>query len=248
MRDLDLQYTHQLAEDFWWFRGMRRITASWIGDLRPQTVLDAGCGTGFHLFWLRGRLGARRIAGIDISMTALQLARGRQAGAGLAQASIVDLPFAGGSFELITSFDVLSQVRLDLAPAALSEWHRVLRTGGHLFVRAPAGAWLRSSHDEELQTHTRFSRPQLCALLSGAGFDVLRSSYANFLLFPVAAARRLLKRTGLFAGSDVRPLPGALAFLEPLFLQALNLEARLLARDAFSFPFGLSLIALARKR
>jgi SAM-dependent methyltransferase len=248
MRDLDLQYTHRLEEDFWWFRGMRRITASWIGDLRPQTVLDAGCGTGFHLFWLRGQLGARRVTGIDISMTALRLARGRQAAAGLAQASIADLPFADGSFELVTSFDVISQVPLDLGSPALSVVQRVLRAGGHLSGRAPAGAGLRSSHDEELQTHTRFSRPQLCALLSGAGFDVLRSSYANFLLFPVAATRRLLKRAGLFAGADVRPLPGALAFLDPLLLQALSLEARLLARHAFGFPFGLSLIALARKR
>ncbi|MBI2820603.1 MAG: methyltransferase domain-containing protein [Acidobacteria bacterium] len=247
MRDIDLLYTYRLEENFWWFRGMRRITWSWIGDLKPQSILDAGCGTGFHLQWLRQRLGAGSVTGIDLSQTALDFTRRRQPDGPLARASITHLPFAGESFDLVTSFDVIVSLAPDSVAGALSEFHRVLRPGGHLFVRAAAFAWLYSSHDAELQTQARYSLPRLCALLSGAGFRVLRHSYANLFLFPIAAARRLLKRAGLFSGPDVRPMPAVLAPLEPLLLQALNLEAALLKARTRSLPFGLSAIVLAQK-
>lgn len=247
MRDLDLEYTYKLEENFWWFQGMRNITWSWIGGLRPRTILDAGCGTGFHLRWLQQNLSPARSVGIDLSATALSFARKRDRTGRLARASITHLPFAAESFDLVTSFDVISQIPPDLVPLALLEFHRVLQPGGCFFLRVPAAGWLRSSHDEELQTHTRFSLSVLVALLSDAGFVVSRKSYVNFFLFPIAAARRLLKRLGLFSGSDVRPFPRALGFLEPVFLSALNQEARLLKRPAACFPFGLTAAVFAQK-
>ncbi|MBI4455649.1 MAG: class I SAM-dependent methyltransferase [Acidobacteria bacterium] len=247
MRDQDLEYTYRLEEDFWWFRGMREIAWGWICDSRPRAILDAGCGSGFHLQWLGQRLRPVRVVGIDLAETALRFARARNVAAEVARASITDLPFANENFDLITCFDVICQIPLGMVPIALSEFHRVLGKGGLLFVRVPAAMWLWSSHDDELQTRTRFSLSLLVGLLSNAGFRIIRRSYANFFLFPIAAARRLLKRLGLFPGPDVRPLPARLAFLEPLFLRALSGEARLLRRGSIRFPFGLSVVALAEK-
>jgi SAM-dependent methyltransferase len=247
MRDLDLLHTYQLEEKFWWFVGMRAIALGWIGALRPKRVLDAGCGTGFHLQWLQEQLGAATIVGFDLSETALRFTHGRVPRAPLARASITHLPFSDGSFDMVTSFDVISQIPTDAVPGSLAEFHRVLRSGGALFVRVAAVPWLYSSHDEELQTFTRFSLPQLAQLLSEAGFQIVRQSYANFFLFPIALVRRLVKRLGLLSGPDVRPFSKPLFFLEPLFLYALRQEARLLARDGRRFPFGLSAILLARK-
>ena len=247
MRDQDLEYTYQLEENFWWFDGMRAITLSWIGCLTPQAVLDAGCGTGFHLQWLGQKLGTPKIVGIDLSETALRFAHRRVATAPLARASVTHLPFSAECFDLVTCFDVISHIPLQMVSAALSEFSRVLQAGGHLFVRVPAIRWLYSSHDQQLQTHTRFSLPQLAGLLSGAGFKVIRRSYANFFLFPIALVRRVFKRLGLSSGPDVRPFPKLLFFLEPLFLLALRLEARLLADEGRRFPVGLSAIALAQK-
>jgi SAM-dependent methyltransferase len=246
MRDQDLEHTYRLEENFWWFRGMRNITWSWISDLRPESVLDAGCGTGFHLKWLKESLRPSRIVGIDIAGTALRYAKKRESGFSLAQASVADLPFASEAFDFLTCFDVLSQLPPAASGGAVSEFRRVLKRQGHLFVRAPAMAWLRSSHDAELQTWVRFTIGQLSGLLQDSGFEVIRSSYANFLLFPVAVVRRLLKHLGLSGGSDVRPMPEILQPLDPVFLAALNAEARWL-QGKTSFPFGLSAIMLARK-
>ena len=246
MRDLDLEYTYQLEERFWWFRGMRRVAWSWLGKLGPTRILDAGCGTGFHLHWLADRWPRARVQGMDLSETALRFAGSRGA-VPLVRASVTGLPFAPGSFDLVTSFDVISQVPTEAVPKALSEFWYVLRPGGHLFVRVPAVPWLCSSHDEELQTHTRFSLAQLTGMMQLAGFDVLHRSYVNCLLFPIVAARRLLKRVGLFSGSDVRPLPPILAFLDSWLLAALKLEAALLAGEGARLPYGLSIHMLAQK-
>jgi hypothetical protein len=85
--------------------------------------------------------------------------------------------------------------------------------------------------------------------MEGAGFRVLRSSYANSLLLPVAALRRLLlKRLGLAdRGSDVKPLPPGLGWLNGAMAGALKFEARLLRGRGFDLPFGLSVICVAER-
>jgi hypothetical protein len=150
----------------------------------------------------------------------------------------------------VTSFDVLPQLGSEGSDElAMREMHRVLRIGGLAFVRAAAYEVLRSSHDEALGTHRRYRLSALAAGMRRAGFDIVRSTYANTLLLPVAAFHRLvLKRLGLAApGSDVRPLPPRLARLEGILEAILRLEARILERRHVRFPFGLSAICVARK-
>jgi hypothetical protein len=106
---------------------------------------------------------------------------------------------------------------------------------------------LRSSHDQDLRTHHRYSCPELREKLEAAGFEVRLASYANSLLFPVVLLRRSLKRFGVGKGTDVKPLPAALAWLDPIFRRVLGAEAGLLSSGK-RLPFGLSVICYARKR
>jgi hypothetical protein len=126
---------------------------------------------------------------------------------------------------------------------------RVLRPGGIAFVRCAAYAWMRSGHDEALDTQRRYELDELCEKMRLAGFDVLRATYANSLLFPIAAIRRLaLKKLGLAdGGSDVKPLPENLAWLNRVLTAALAWEAKRLREPQAKFPFGLSAICVARK-
>ena len=127
-----------------------------------------------------------------------------------------------------------------------SEMFRVLKPGGFAFVRTPAFEWLRSSHDADLDTYHRFTVPELSSMLQAAGLEIRLSTYANALLFPVVLLRRGLKHLGIGGGSDVKPLPTALGWVNPLFRTILGLEAPLL-RAGVRFPFGLSAIVYARK-
>jgi SAM-dependent methyltransferase len=254
MKPEEFARLYELEETFWWFEGMRRITAALLDPVCPpgidRTVLDAGCGTGWNLHWLRRYAGSGRVVGIDVEPVAVELARARH-GEEVLEASVLDLPFPESSFDLVTSFDVLPQLPGEGADElAVREMQRLLRPGGALFIRAAAYEWLRSSHDEALATHRRYRLGTLVERVAGAGLEVVRSTYANSILFPLAAFHRLvLKRVGLAAaGSDVRPLPPRLARLEGALAAALGLEARLLRRRHARLPFGLSVICVARKR
>ena len=252
MHTEDYEYLYRLEEEFWWFAGMREITASLLDPMLPQrdrAILDAGCGTGGNLEWLKRYAGQGRVVGMDFVSTALDFCRQR-GHRELARASATELPFADQSFDLVTSFDVLVQIPGEgTDDQAIREMWRVLRPDGIAFVRGAAYTWMRSGHDEALETQRRYELEELCEKMRLAGFDVLRATYANSLLFPIAAIRRLaLKKLGLAdSGSDVKPLPEHLAWLNRALTTALGWEAKRLRKPQARFPFGLSAICIARK-
>jgi ubiquinone/menaquinone biosynthesis C-methylase UbiE len=158
------------------------------------------------------------------------------------QAGVTALPFADGTFDCVSSFDVIYHQWVSDDQSAVAEMARVLRPGGMLLIRVPALEMLRGAHDTAVMGKRRYTRTRLCRLLEGAGLETLRASYANAVLFPLALARRSLDRISGRQGSDVGFLPPA---LEWLFRTILAAEARLISR--VSLPVGSSVVALARK-
>jgi SAM-dependent methyltransferase len=252
METEDYEYLYSLEENFWWFVGMREITAALLDPFLPpgpRMILDAGCGTGGNLEWLARYAGDGHIVGIDLISTAIQFCR-KRTHERLAQASATDLPFADESFDLITSFDVIVQIPGRGADErAMREMFRSLKPGGVAFVRGAAYEWMRSGHDRALGTERRYGLHELREKLKRAGFEILRETYANSLLLPVAAIRRLLlKRLGLAdRGSDVKPLPQNLQWINRVMTKALSWEAKRLRDPSARLPAGLSAICVARK-
>ena len=125
-----------------------------------QDVLEVGCGTGLILARTAGF--ARRAVGIDLS--AGMLARARQRGLEVMQASATELPLATGSIDVAYSFKVLAHIP-DIR-GALREMARVVRPGGWVLaefynarslrrlvkaVKAPT-AVSATTHDEHVFT------------------------------------------------------------------------------------------------
>ena len=253
MQPAEYAFLYELEGDYWWFAGMREITAALLDQMCPpdrdRLILDAGCGTGGMLSWLTRYAGAGRVAGIDLVGTALGFCRQRRHEM-LAQASVINLPFPKSTFDLFTSFDVLYQLGgKESDESAISEMYRVLKPGGLAFVRVAAHEWMKSSHDEALGTQHRYSLNELVSKMKQAGFEILRETYANSLLMPVAMLRRLLlKRVGLASpGSDVRPLPSGLQWLNAAMTLTLKAEALWLKRPGARLFMGSSAICVARK-
>jgi SAM-dependent methyltransferase len=236
----------EAEETQWWYVGQRAIAHALLAPVatellapgRSPRILDAGCGTGGNLAHL-ARLG--RAVGIDLAPEAMVRWAGR--GVRAARASILTLPFPDQTFDLVTSFDVLYHDWIPEDGAAVTEMARVLRPGGWLLVRVPALELLRGAHDEAVATRRRYTRRHLAALLKDRGLKVVRSTYANSLLFPLLLARRTLDRLLGREGSDVAFLP---APLERLFKGLLLAEAAFVRRG-ISLPVGASVLALARR-
>ncbi len=103
-------------------------------------VLDMGCG--FGTFVLACRMNGYRAFGIDISPYELDFARRRMADEGpdnvsqvYSAASAESLPFADGSFQVVTLWNILEHV--PDYKEVLHEADRVLSPGGFIFLLAP---------------------------------------------------------------------------------------------------------------
>ena len=244
MKPAEYRRMYEAEEAQWWYAGQRAIATALLGPAlagragERARVLDAGCGTGFNLIAL-SRLA--RAVGIDLAPEALAFCRER--GALALRASLVALPFPEGTFDAVTSFDVIYHAWVTDDRAAVAEMARVLRPGGFLLVRVPALRALWGAHDVEVQSRHRYTRGELVALLEGSGLRVERATYCNSILFPLLLARRTLDRLLHREGSDVGFLP---APLEWVFKRALLAEAALVGAG-LSFPLGASVAALARR-
>jgi SAM-dependent methyltransferase len=234
----------ELEDRLWWFLGMRDISLTLLKRFLPNgtslRILDSGCGTGGMLQNLR-KLGTP--TGIDLSLDALHFAQRRRE-APVALASVSEIPFPDETFELVTSFDVIYHKAVVDDEKALAETTRVLRPGGNLLIRVPANDWLRSRHDEAVHTRHRYGKSELRDKLERAGLEPLYVTYTNCFLFPVAVAKRLLEKVipPATEDSEVEPMG------EPwnrLLYRVLRFEAALLR--FWRLPFGLSLVAVARK-
>ena len=234
-----------LEDRLWWFLGMRRVSSTLLDRYLPprQTerwILDAGCGTGGMLETLRLY---GQTFGSDASPQALRFAS-KRAVAPLVQADVCRLPFASESFDLVTSLDVIYHSCVSSDDEALLEMARVLRPGGFILLRVPALKLFRSRHDVAVHTRHRYRRRELEEKLKQAGFAPEFVSYLNCILLPLAILRRgvdRLLRPG-HQGSEVEPVA---PWLNQALLRILMLEATWIR--AGTLPFGLSLVAVARK-
>lgn len=235
----------ELEEQLWWYSGMRAITTSILDRVidrnQIKRVLDIGCGTGYSLQWLQEQFPLAQCVGVDVSRDAAAWWSSRRIDSAVL-ASADKLPFPSGVFDLVTCFDVIYQFDVRNAGTACAEFARVLAPQGRLLIREPAYDWLRGAHDRAVSTVHRFTARELKRLLEAAGLDILRTTYANTLLFLPAVIHRM-SATTRDERSDVRAVsPVANGLLESL----LKLEAWLVRRA--NLPFGLSVIALAVKK
>ena len=234
---------YRIEETHWWHAARRQIVLDWIrhryADRADLTILDAGCGTGLLLHELSS-LGA--VEGVDISEEALDYCRQRGL-TNVRRADANQLPFAAGSFDVVTALDVLEH--LDDDGGALREWRRVLKPGGRVFLFVPAHRWLWSLQDEVSHHRRRYTDASLRAAIEGAGLTVERQSYVSTFLLPaIFLGRQWLKVTLRFRDvdteNDLHPA-WANGILKRVFLSEIPILRRM------NMPFGASLIAVARK-
>ena len=227
----------------WWYAGMRRIARALLEPLLPEAgsrsrrILDAGCGTGWNLQAL-SVFGETH--GVDLSPLAASATRRR--GGRVSLGNLLSLPYGSASFDVVTSFDVIYHAWVVDDVQAVRELARVLKPGGVLLLKAPALKILWGAHDEAVLSRHRYTRPEMEALVAAAGLTLVRSTYANSLLFPVLLTRRYLDRALNRHGSDVALLP---PLLEKAFGTLLSIEAALLGW--INLPIGASVFAVARK-
>ena len=246
MEKAEYEVMYRVEEDYWWYVGLHRLLLAWIERVangRRLRVLDAGCGTG-RLLALLSDHDAR---GVELAPEAFPFLA-RRGLANVVRGSITELSFPDTSFDLVVSADVACCVGPPGDAKAFAEMARVLAPGGVLLLHLPAFPALHGEHDRAVHIRRRYRRPELAAMLRGAGLAVTRLTYRVSFLFPIAAPARLLTRIGLSgkdeARSDLRALPGTINRA----LTAVLLAENRTILSGFDLPIGLSVFAVAEKR
>ncbi|MEO9112872.1 MAG: class I SAM-dependent methyltransferase [Lacunisphaera sp.] len=233
----------EVEDRMWYYRALHRhVLRSLRANLPKATalsVLDAGCGTGGMLRRLKEAEPTWRLAGLDFSPLACDLARERTSLV-ITEGSIMAMPFADAAFDAVVSCDVVCQV--SDAGAALREFRRCLRPAGIVVLTMPAYQWMYSYHDREVANLRRYECGEVNALLREAGFVVRHATYWNMFPFPLAVVRRKIFPPKA-PDSDVRLFS---APMEAAFNGMMAVEHGWL-RTGFRMPFGNSVLTVGQK-
>ncbi len=241
---MDLQAYKELIEqeeNHWWFVSRRALTERLLDLKIPKNIdiLDIGCGAGGNLPMLSAY---GNVYGCEMNDKVREYSINRKIGT-ISYGKLPDkIPFTDKQFNLITMFDVLEHVDDD--KAALSAVFQKLTDNGKLLVTVPAFQWLFSKHDKFHHHFRRYGKKELKEKLLLAGFEIEYLNYWNFFLFPAAFAARLLD----FLRADNSHTIGTKTpspLINRLLIRLVSAERFLFSK--IPFPFGLSLIVVAKK-
>jgi len=252
------QRLYDTEERHWWVLGMREamvglLRAPLVGRTQLR-VLDAGCGTGYLLEYLKRCYPlAEEPVGIDVSPHALKFCQQRGASA-LALASVVQTPFPSASFDLIVCIDTLQH----LSPAgadqrAVTEFARLLRPEGLLYLRTNSALGHISLQGTDPHQYRRYHLATVTTLLTTAGLTVERATYLNALPGAWAMLREYVQgmrpHTTAVSGPGLalRLYPRQLAWVNRVLHGVLRIEAWLVSALRLTLPFGHACAFVARR-
>jgi len=243
MNPAELANIVKCEREFWWYRGMERILFRLLDPIvkkRPARVVEVGCGTGYMASRFQEHYGWRMFP-TDLQHEAMMYGR-EQGVERLAQAEMMALPFPDRHFDAAVNLDAMVYVPRGEEGRAVKELARVVASGGLIVLRTAALEIMRSHHAAFTGELQRYTRGQLLRLAGEAGIRVLRCTYANTFLMPVALTKfRVIEP--LMPGKPSTGVEPVAPWLDRLLYGALAKEADWLGSGR-DLPIGQSLILI----
>jgi SAM-dependent methyltransferase len=192
-------------------RTSKIFTRRFVPDKPPLRILDIGCGTGLNAEYLAAK--GHTVIGADLSPVAIEKLRAKGFEGMVCDISDEELPWSGGSFDLIFASEVLEHVAN--TEAFMTEVSRLLRPGGTLVLSTPNSAfWAyrllgllgQTASEYQHPGHIRFfSRRSLAAAVECAGLTIRSLSARHMYCICNAAVGDRLAPVLSFLGFAIEP-------------------------------------------
>ncbi|WP_455372621.1 methyltransferase domain-containing protein [Limibacillus halophilus] len=170
----------------WYYVSKGRALIDLIGDRRFDELVDVGAGSGVFSRLLLEQGICDRALCIDSNY------QGDSDAVHHGKPLLLRRELNGHSGSAVLMMDVLEHVADDAE--LLQQYTDRLPAGGIVVVTVPAFQFLWSGHDVLLEHYRRYRISDVETLLRRAGLEIVEGRYFFGLLFPVAAAMRLLDR------------------------------------------------------
>ena len=237
------QELYELENKHWWFVSKKNIVIGFIKKYlhvsKENKILDVGCGSGLMLNDLTG---FGTVCGMDSSDEAIKFSKlvfNGEVKEGYIPGRI---PYPEKHFDLILALDVLEHLEDDVK--SIDDIKAHLNDNGICIITVPAYMFLWSYHDKVHEHKRRYTSKELYQKLRAAGFNILKLSYYNTLLFlPILLLRTVNKIFKRESGSDAK-MPNR--YLNYMLQKVFTFECSLL--KFFNMGFGVSIIAVVKNQ
>jgi len=230
----------------WWFRGRREVLKeilSFIKDKSKKSVLDVGCGAGWNIKLLYNSF--KNVHGIDNNSHAVAFSReNSECKVELYDAN--NLSEIDNYYDLISFLDVLYHKDVVDYVSVLKSSFKILNKGGYLLIADGAFDILSGKHSEHVHGTRRFTRRQLITDLESLGYEIVVARYWGVLLFFIIfLKRRVFEKIFSFSSSKSSNVEKSSLFVNFISYSLISWEKNFF--KYFSFPFGSSVLILAKK-
>ncbi len=242
---------YHLERHNWWFTVRSKILAERIKascqSPKDLHILNVGVATGATSEML-GQFG--EVMSVEYDRECYEFTKSILS-TPIINGSILELPFANNSYDLVCAFDVIEHVKDDAK--AVAEMVRVCKPNGWIVVTVPTFMSLWGQHDVINHHYKRYVMPELVQLFNTHHGKILYQSYFNSLLFPPIYAFRNLMRVlpkNLFrkkdgVGSD-HDIIHQDSFVNQVLETVFSIEKKLLHHN-ITFPVGVSAVIVWQK-
>lgn len=233
-----------LEKNHWWWQIRRHFVFSEIRKLKfkpkqkKKDLLDIGCGPGVNIGYLKSKFNC---IGIEPDKNLRAHAK-KNTGINIKHGLLPNkLPKLEKKFDLVLLLDVLEHVKEDYD--SLKTIQKQMKKGGYLVINVPAMKWLWSIHDEVNLHKRRYEFNELKTLLEKSGFEIIKIRYWGSLFAPMVWFERNVLQKNNSEDYSV-PIPGKLVNAAFKIYAAIEY----VLTNNFKLPFGLSLLAIVRKK